>query len=199
MDLLDAVLYTLARIGIMIVLVLFGAFAGYILIPSVVTLLPSSAVGFKEFMTDPSTQSVISLIITALFLTALFYDDGKRQAAYESWSWVNITIVFLLMIFVYFIPAIFRDSFSAEGKAEVFYRTLYSPCRWLYEGMGMNFLISVIVGMGMILVIAFISYVTAFKIYVRKHPIILKNMSRSSLVSEEEDTESNEESEEDVN
>lgn len=71
---------------------------------------------------------------------------ANAMPAYENWSWVNITIVYLLMLLVYFIPAIFRDSFSQEGKGDIFYKVLYYPCIWLNEGVGMNYLVSVIIG-----------------------------------------------------
>ena len=44
--------YILSRIGIMIVLTLFSAFAGIVLIPALVTVFPSSTSAFKSFMTN---------------------------------------------------------------------------------------------------------------------------------------------------
>ena len=139
--------YILSRIGIMIVLTLFSAFAGIVLIPALVTVFPS-------------------------FFLRLFYDDGKRHAAYENWSWVNITIVYLLMLLVYFIPAIFRDSFSQEGKGDIFYKVLYYPCIWLNEGVG--------IGIGLLLAASYCFYLIAYKVYVHKHPVILKSMKSFS-------------------
>lgn len=193
MDSIKFLLYTLARIGLMLLLAVFSAFVGEIIFPAIVSLVPSSATDLKNFMTDPVVDSVIGMIIITFFLVWIFYDDGKRHSAYESWSSVNITIVFLLMIFIYFIPAIFRDSFAAEGKLDVFYLVLYYPCRWLTEKFEMNYLISVIVGMGIILVASFMSYFTAFKLYVKKHPFILQQMNERKYASEnEEDNESDE-------
>lgn len=107
------------------------------------------------------------------FLTILFYDDGKRHAAYEFWSSINVTITLIFMLLVYFVPAIFRDSFSAEGKGRVFYDLYYFPCRWLYEGVGMEFTLSVAVGTGIILALLFAMYLLSFRLYAKRHPVIL--------------------------
>ena len=125
--------YILSRIGIMIVLTLFSAFAGIVLIPALVTVFPSSTSAFKSFM-----------------------------------------------ILVYFIPAIFRDSFSQEGKGDIFYKVLYYPCIWLNEGVGMNYLVSVIIGIGLLLAASYCFYLIAYKVYVHKHPVILKSMKSFS-------------------
>lgn len=51
--------YILSRIGIMIVLTLFSAFAGIVLIPALVTVFPSSTSAFKSFMTNSNVDSFI--------------------------------------------------------------------------------------------------------------------------------------------
>lgn len=172
--------YILSRIGIMIVLTLFSAFAGIVLIPALVTAFPSSTSAFKSFMTNSNVDSFIGFAVMLIFFLRLFYDDGKRHAAYENWSWVNITIVYLLMLLVYFIPAIFRDSFSQEGKGDIFYKVLYYPCIWLNEGVGMNYLVSVIIGIGLLLAASYCFYLISYKVYVHKHPVILKSMKSFS-------------------
>ena len=189
MDSIKFLLYTLARIGLMFLLAVFSAFAGEILFPAIVTLLPSSAAGIKDFFTDPVSQSAIGMGIMVIFLVWIFYDDGKRHAAYESWSSINITIVYLIMLCIYFIPGIFRDSFAAEGKLDVFYLVLYYPCHWLSDGFQMNYLVSIVVGMGIILALSFVSYMLAFRIYIKKHPVILKRMQERRYYNEEDETE----------
>ena len=172
--------YILSRMGIMIVLTLFSAFAGIVLIPALVTLFPSSTSAFKSFLTNSNVDSFIGFAVMLIFFLRLFYDDCKRHAAYENWSWVNITIVYLLMLLVYFIPAIFRDSFSQEGKGDIFYKVLYYPCIWLNDGMNMNYLVSVVVGMGSLLIASYCIYLTAYKVYVHKHPVILRSVKSFS-------------------
>ena len=55
--------YILSRIGIMIVLTLFSAFAGIVLIPALVTVFPSSTSAFKSFMTNSNVDSFIGFAV----------------------------------------------------------------------------------------------------------------------------------------
>ena len=125
--------YTLARLGLLLALVLFGAFTGAILFPSLVTFLPYSMVGVKNFLTQPNVESVIGTVVICLFLIWVFFDDARKHTAYEEWSMTTILTVLILIGMFYFIPAIFRDSFHAEGKGEVFYMVLYYPAKWVTE------------------------------------------------------------------
>lgn len=157
----------------MFLMAVFSGFFGAVLVPSLVTFLPYSMIDVKNFIISPTTCSVIGMVIVALTFAVIFYTDGKKHAAYENWSAVNITAVLLIMLFVYFVPAMFRDSFNAEGKAKLLYKILYYPCGWLYDSLNVNFLVSVIIGMGMILTISLFMYVLSFRLYVKKHPSIL--------------------------
>ena len=67
--------YILSRIGIMIVLTLFSAFAGIVLIPALVTVFPSSTSAFKSFMTNSNVDSFIGFAVMLIFFLRLFYDD----------------------------------------------------------------------------------------------------------------------------
>jgi len=187
MDLLQTLIYTLARIGLFIMLVLLGAFVGEILFPSAVSFLPYSAISFKEFITDNTVQSVTAMVIVCLFFIWVFYDDGKRHAAYESWSMVNITIVMLIMLFVYFIPAIFRDSFHGEGKADVFYMVLYYPCSWAVDKLGGNYLSGIVAATLVMLAAAFAAYFISYRLYVKKHPSLLVPRAAEEIVDISED------------
>lgn len=173
MDLLDTLLYTLARIGLMIMLILLGAFAGEILFPGIATFLPSSMVEFKNFITDDTVQSVIAMFIVIIFFLWVFYDDGKRHSAYENWNIVNIFIVLILMLMIYFVPAIFRESFHSEGKAEVFFLIWYYPCLWLSSKQSLGYMTGVLLAELIMIASAFAAYLAAYKIYVKKHPVLL--------------------------
>ena len=59
--------YILSRIGIMIVLTLFSAFAGIVLIPALVTVFPSSSSAFKSFMTNSNIDSFIGFAVMLIF------------------------------------------------------------------------------------------------------------------------------------
>ena len=61
--------YILSRIGIMIVLTLFSAFAGIVLIPALVTVFPSSTSAFKSFMTNSNVDSFIGFAVMLIFFS----------------------------------------------------------------------------------------------------------------------------------
>ena len=64
---------------------------------------------------------------------------------------------------------------------DLFYKVLYYPCIWLNEGVGMNYLVSVIIGIGLLLAASYCFYLIAYKVYVHKHPVILKSMKSFSV------------------
>ncbi len=180
----------------MLMLVLFGAFTGEVLVPSIATFLPYSALPFKEFITDPNVRSAAGMVIVCLIFLWVFYDDGKRHTAYENWSMVNILTVLILMLIVYFVPAIFRDSFHSEGKADVFYAVLYYPSGWVRDKLGMSFLPAVTAASVMMLAVAFMAYFIAYKRYVKKHPSLSEEARQkrklAELAAEIDDEESSE-------
>lgn len=174
MDSLKFLLYTLARIGILIAVSIFGTVCGRIFFPAIASFMPSSAGGASAFFTDKNIGSFIAWAVMLAFLAVLFFDDGKRHAAYEEWSSVNVTITLIFMLLVYFVPCIFRDSFDENGRGRVFYELFYFPCRWLSEGAGLEYTLSIALGVGIILAALLVMYVASFKNYARKHPVILK-------------------------
>ena len=195
MDSLKMMLYIFARIGLMLLLCVFGAFVGVILIPSLCNLMPGSWISVKNFLTDSSNMSLIAFVITTLIMVYLFFNDGKIHSAYEEWSSVTITTVLLLMMFAYFIPAIFYESFNAEGKGKFFYLVLYYPSEWIRLHFDLAYTVSVLVGMGCTLLLCMASYVFSFRLYVKKHPVILKRMQESAASADDETDDETEEME----
>lgn len=180
MDLLDTIIYTAARIALMLGLVLLGAFVGELAIPALATFLPYSALSVKEFIINDTVDSVAAMVLVCIIFIWIFYDDGRKHTAYENWSAVNISIVLLLMLAAYFIPGIFRDSFHQEGKADVFYRILYYPVGWLIERSS-GYLMGVLLGAIIMLSAALAAYVAAFKRYIKKHPVLAQAGERRKL------------------
>ena len=104
-----------------------------------------------------------------------------------------------------FVPAIFRESFKESATMTVFYNGLYYPLSWLCDGvgtgltrsyrdndptgLGLPYTIGVLVGNGIQLSLCFAAYVTSFKLYVKKHPVILKAMSDDEELVEETEEE----------
>ncbi len=194
MDSLKFLLYTLARVGIMIVLVFFAAVCGRILFPLLASFVPDSMTGLNDFFTDRNCGSFAGWLIMLIFMAVLFFDDGKRHAAYEQWSAVNVSITLIIMLMVYFIPAIFRDSFAKDGQGAVFYEYAYFTDRWLYEGIGLEYTLSAAVGIGLMLAILLAMYVLSFKAYAKKHPVILRQTDHSAQADGDADGEETEQS-----
>ena len=209
MDSFKAMLYTFARIGLMFLLDIFGMFVGAVLFPGLATLIPSSGSGvsksgqitvsgLKAFFTNPIVGSVIGFLVMTAILVWIFYDDGKKHAAYEEWSWENILIIIVLMLMAAFVPSIFRESFKESATMTVFYNALYYPLSWLCDGvgtgltrsyrdndptgLGLPYTVGVLIGNGVQLGLCFAAYVVSFKLYIKRHPVILK-----ALKEEDED------------
>ena len=180
--------YTITRLGLLLALVLFGAFTGAVLFPSLVTFLPYSMVGVKNFFTQPDVKSLVGTVVICLFLIWVFFDDGKKHTAYEEWSLTTILAVLILVGMFYFIPAIFRDSFHAEGKGDIFYMVLYYPAGWLIDLFDDNYIIGIMFSILVMLGTAFAAYVISYKNYVKKHPVLLSSGGRSVTSDEDGDT-----------
>ena len=179
--------YTITRLGLLLALVLFGAFTGAVLFPSLVTFLPYSMVGVKNFFTQPDVKSLVGTVVICLFLIWVFFDDGKKHTAYEEWSLTTIIAVLILVGMFYFIPAIFRDSFHAEGKGDIFYMVLYYPAGWLIDLFDDNYIIGIMFSILVMLGTAVAAYVTSYKNYVKKHAVLLSSGGRSVTSDEDED------------
>ncbi len=183
------VVYTLARLGLLLALVLFGAFTGAVLLPSLVTFLPYSMVGVKNFLTQPNVGSVIGTVVICLFLIWVFFDDGRKHTAYEEWSMTTILTVLILVGMFYYIPAIFRDSFSAEGKGEIFYKVLYYPAGWVISALGGDYMTGVLGSMLLLMGTALVTYVVSYKMYVKKHPVLLSGRNVGTVCDDAESDE----------
>ena len=179
--------YTITRLGLLLALVLFGAFTGAVLFFFFLTFLPYSMVGVKNFFTQPDVKSLVGTVVICLFLIWVFFDDGKKHTAYEEWSLTTILAVLILVGMFYFIPAIFRDSFHAEGKGDIFYMVLYYPAGWLIDLFDDNYIIGIMFSILVMLGTAFAAYVISYKNYVKKHPVLLSSGGRSVISDEDED------------
>ena len=173
MDSLKFLLYTLGRIGIFIAVTLFSAFAGRIIVPALSSFFTEKS-AVSDILTNQIFGSVVAWIVVLVFMLVLFFDDGKRHAAYDIWNSINIAIVLILTLMVYFVPTVFRDSFHAEGKGKIFYTIVYCPVNWLIEGFGMKYTTASALGAGIILLLTFCIYVVSYKLYMKKYKSLYK-------------------------
>lgn len=185
MDSLEFLLYTLGRIGLMIACAAFAVFTGMVLCPAVITLLPEGTV--RDTLIDSTLRSGIAFIVMLGLLLVIFIDDGKKHAAYEIWSSVNITITLIFMVMLYFVPSIFRESFEPDGKANAFYEVSYFPFEWLGTKLGAEFIVSVMIGLGIVAALLFGGYTAAYKRYAKLHPFILRHSVQSESQSNDEE------------
>ncbi len=174
MNSLKFLIYTLGRIGMVIVSIITGVFFGNIVFPALASIVPKSLNNVSDFITNKNTQSFVAWLIMLVILVLVFYDDGKKHTAYDIWSSVNIAITTILMWLVYFIPAIFRDSFYSSGQGEFFYNALYFPFKWISDGAGIDYLFSVAIGFGFMIALVFFTYVLSYKLYLKKHSAAFK-------------------------
>lgn len=187
MDSLKFLLYTLARIGLLIAVTAFAVFVGDVAYPALVSLLPEGST--RDTMMNEILRSVVAFVIILSFLLPLFFDDGKKHAAYEIWSSVNITLTLIFMVMVCFVPSIFRDSFEPDGKANAFFAFAYFPHLWLQKTLGLDFVVSVLIGLVLIAGISYAAYLFSFKRYAKLHPVILGGPKRGEPPAVEEEDE----------
>lgn len=186
MDSLQFLLYTLGRIAVMLAAIAFGVLTGMVLYPAVVSLLPDGSL--RNSLMSEALRSAVAYIVIAAMLIPVFFDDGKKHAAYEIWSSVNITITLIFMAMICFIPSIFRDSFEPEGKANAFYTIAYFPYIWFG---GSDFVAKVLIGVCILIALLLGVYILSFKHYAKLHPVILRTVKHSEdeAETEEVDTE----------
>lgn len=153
-----------------------AVFVGFILVPVLCSLLPDGSA--RDALIGEDLRSLIAYVVFFVTQLIVFLDDGKRHAAYEIWSAVNITITLFFLLLVSFAPSIFRDTFEPRGKAAAVYGICYFPFLWLEDYANMKFESAVLVGVGGACVLFYIAYLIAFKRYAKEHPYIVGGEKR---------------------
>lgn len=168
MDSLKFLLYTLGRIAVFIAVLLFSALVGKIILPAISSLLPEKT-AVSSFLMNQTAMSVVAWFIVIAFMLIVFFDDGKKHSAYEIWNSVNILIVLILMLLLYFVPSVFHQEIFSNAKAKAVYNIFYFPVLWLEKTFDMNPTLSSSIGIGIILLMMFCVYVISYKVYLKRH------------------------------
>lgn len=162
-DSLRDMLYSLARFSLFLATNYFGVIIGNTVILGVV----GSFVPRLQLYDNPETLSLLSFMIPAIMLLALFADDAKRHTAYGRYNPTLVSITVILSAAIYYIPAVIigyiKDAKTAEGLKALFF-TNY----WLSELVGNEVEIYALAGAALLAVISIISYIAARKIYIKK-------------------------------
>lgn len=161
--------YTLMRLAVLLMLVLLSVFVGTILVPALATFLPGG--GIKDFLTDKEVGAAFGTVTVCIGLVWVFSDDGRLHAPHDSGFAANAAASVLLVYIFYFIPAVFRDSFTQEGRMELFYKVLYYPTLWAVQRCS-TFTAGVLVGILVMITSALGAYVAVYVRYRRRYRYI---------------------------
>lgn len=171
MDYSDGVKYTLFRLLLMIGCGAVGVAAGKLLLWATASVMPASLLTLKEFLVTDQAGSVTAAIVMAAMLGRVFYDDGKKHAAYENWDAILVSITHIVMLIAYFVPVIFYNPNDITRGVEFAYYLFYFPCRWLVLAFGMDLKAAAALGILLILGVQFALYMLSYTRYKKKHPV----------------------------
>lgn len=156
-------LYSLARFGLFLATNYFGVIIGKTVILGVV----GSFVPRLQLYDNPETLSLLSFLIPAILLLALFADDAKRHTAYGRYNPTLVGITIIVSAAIYYVPAVvigyIKDAKTAEGVKALFFTDF-----WLSDFVGNEVEIYALVGAILLALISILSYTIARKIYLKK-------------------------------
>lgn len=170
----DGVKYTVFRILLMFGTGAVGIVFGKGLLWVISSVLPASLVGLKETLIDDRCGSLVAAATMTVLLGLVFYDDGKKHAAYEDWDALMVSITHIIMLMVYFVPVIFYNPNDITKAAEFAYYIYYFPCRWIMLFFGADIMTSAALGMALVLAVQLALYLFSYGSYKKKHPFSFK-------------------------
>lgn len=174
MDYTEGVKYTVFRILLLLGTEAVGIVAGKGLLWVVSSVLPASWLGLKDILIDDRCGSIVAAVTMILLLGLVFYDDGKKHAAYEDWDALMVSITHIIMLMVYFVPIIFYNPNDITKAMEFCYYIFYFPCRWITLFFGCDIKVSAVIGIAVILAVQFVLYLVSYRGYKKKHPFSFK-------------------------
>lgn len=168
----EKILYTISRIGIMLMANVICSILSITLVSWIANLFAQGGgSGFKKSLFEGGeVWSLIAWIMLLIILLILFIDDGIRHSAYERYDSVSTSIVLILMFAIYYIPALFIKKTS--GKATTGFKSFYFPSKWISEKFSLDYEMAVLLGIGIILILCLAGYMIAHAFYKKKHPVL---------------------------
>ncbi len=170
----EKILYTIARIGILLMANVICSILAITLVSWVSNLFVTGSGGkikIKEaFFESGGVYSFVAWILVLLILLILFIDDGVKHSAYESYDSTSTSIVLILLFAVYYVPVLFMSRTS--GNTRTGFKGFYFPCKWISERFSLSYEVSALISIGIILILCLAGYVLAHAIYMKKHPVL---------------------------
>lgn len=171
-DVLRDILYGIARFAVLCAVTIFASF-----ITGTVVLAAIGNIFYNEgSVADEAYLSVIANAILILSMCALFFDDGKRHAAYSRHDTITVSITCILCMAVYFSPIMFLK-YAEDDRVLKLYEWFYLPQEWVCSLVG-DKVYGVLLSSIAMAVIFIVMYHWGGKIYYRRlNKRVLRNQA----------------------
>ncbi|MCD8006774.1 MAG: hypothetical protein LUF29_07380 [Oscillospiraceae bacterium] len=161
-DSLKDLLYCLSRFGLFWAISVFGVIMGRTAVLGVVgTLIPRLRLYDNEEL-----LSLLSCIIPAIMLIALFADDAKRHTAYRAYRPLFVTCTMLVTGIIYYIPAVVAGYLTEDLAVEAI-TGIYFTSYWL-SFVSEQLEVYALLGTIFWVALCILTYVIARRIYLHK-------------------------------
>lgn len=167
---LKDMLYGLARLAITFLVALFSG----IITTTVGIAIIGNIVNGEGRTFDEKNLSYIAFAIMFILLCRLFFDDGKRHAAYSRHDTVTASIVCIACMALYFVPVLFLKYVEDYSTLKL-YDWLYKPLEWINYILG-DMTMSVMIGSVVLCAALIFFYWLGGKCYYRRlHRRVLRD------------------------
>jgi hypothetical protein len=186
MDYSDGVKYSVFRLVLLFATDAVSIVFGKGLLWVIASVLPASWEQAKQLLIDDRVGSLVAAATMILLLGLVFFDDGKKHAAYDDWDATLIVITLMVEIIIFFFPMVLYNPLDMTSAVETFYYIFYFPCRWVMLIFGADIKSAAAIGIAVVLGIQLVLYEISYNSYRRKHPFVFKKPSEQLESGEEE-------------
>lgn len=121
----------------------------------------------QEAVGSPQVQSFVAWLVTAVMMCIVFWEDGRKNTAYQIFDMFFAAICFAVIFMIYFAPVIFIE--NAGDIFKILLTHYFTTCDWLRtEQLGYTTAAALSALMTVAPVAA--AYMISHAVYVRKHP-----------------------------